>query len=91
MQNFYRNYHSQRFVQDVLVIRMQPPLSNAAVDALNDQFADLVKEDRIEQGGPLDAERQYMDLPRLTFTFTKHSYGRLRLMIDRINAFDANS
>ncbi len=86
--DFYRNYHSQRFVNDVLVLRMHRPLGDAQVEALNDEFADLVKEDRIAQAGPMDQEKRYRDLPRLRFIFAKRAYGRLRLMVDRINEFD---
>ena len=89
---FYRNYHSQRFVRDVLVIRMRRPLTDPQLDALNGDFADLVASGRIQQTGPLKAERaEHPDLPRLRFEFTKRSYGRLRLFIDRINALDAEN
>ncbi len=89
--DFYRNYHSQRFVNDVLVFRMHRPLRENQVQALNEEFADLVKEGRIEQTGPLDQERRYRELPRLRFVFAKRAYGRLRMMIDRINAFDVEN
>ncbi len=86
--HFYRNYHSQRFVQDTLVLRMLRPLTEAQVDQLNDEFADLVYSGRIEQGKALEHEREHLDLPRLYFEFTKRDYGRLRLLVDRINNFD---
>ena len=82
---FYRNYHSQRYVRDHLVIRMQHALPVEQVEQLNHDFADLVAEGRIEQRGPLEAETEHLELPRLTFVFAKRSYGRLRLLIDRIN------
>ena len=88
VQAFYRNYHSQRFVDDTLVLRIHRKLTEAQLDGLNDEFADLVKQGRIEQGGPLEVERAHLDLPRLYFEFTKRSFGRLRLLIDRINACD---
>jgi uncharacterized protein (TIGR00730 family) len=86
--DFYRNYHSQRFVNDILIFRIQRPLKDKQVDALNDEFADLVKEGRIEQSGPLEQEERYRELPRLRFVFAKRAYGRLRMMIDRINELD---
>ncbi|GAB4108073.1 MAG: TIGR00730 family Rossman fold protein [Phycisphaeraceae bacterium] len=89
--NFYRNYHSQRFVNDVLVLRMRRPLLEEQVIQLNDEFADLVKEGRIEQGGPLPQEQLYPDLPRLRFVFVKRAYGRLRMLVDRINELDAEN
>ena len=86
--DFYRNYHSQRFVNDTLIFRMRRPLHDTQVEAINEEFADLVKRGRIEQAGPMDREKRYRDLPRLRFIFAKRAYGRLRLMIDRINEMD---
>ena len=85
---FYRNYHSQRFVNDTLVIRMLRPLTDAQVASLNDEFAFLIKEGKIEQAGSMDKEERYRELPRLRFTFAKRAYGKLRKMIDRINEMD---
>ena len=91
VQQFYRNYHSQRFVQDTLVLRLLRPLTEAQVAALNDEFGALVTSGRIEQGAALKPEREHLDLPRLSFEFTKRDYGKLRAMIDRINAYDAEN
>jgi len=88
---FYRNYHSQRFVNDTLVIRMLRPLTDTQIASLSDEFADLIKEGKIEQAGPMDQEELYRKLPRLRFTFAKRAYGKLRLMIDRINEFDVQN
>lgn len=88
---FYRNYHSQRFVQDTLVLRLLRPLTEAQVEKLNDEFAPLVAKGRIDQGGPLGHEDEHLELPRLRFEFTKRSYGLLRLMIDRINEYDTEN
>lgn len=86
--DFYRNYHSQRFVRDDLVLRLRRPLKDAQVDQLSDDYADLIVDGKIQQGGPLDGERDHLHLPRLWFHHTKHGYGRLRAMIDQINMFD---
>jgi uncharacterized protein (TIGR00730 family) len=86
--HFYRNYESQRFVRDDLVIRMHRPLTEGQVGQLNEQFADLVAAGRIAACGPQAGERKHLDLPRLKFAFTRRGYGRLRQMIDRINDFD---
>ena len=67
---------------------MRRPLHDTQVEAINEEFADLVKRGRIEQAGPMDREKRYRDLPRLRFIFAKRAYGRLRLMIDRINEMD---
>jgi uncharacterized protein (TIGR00730 family) len=84
---FYRNYHSQRYVGDRLALRIQQPLEDTQIDALNSEFSDLIEDGKIEQSGPLEGESAYPDLPRLSFIFNRHGYGRLRLLIDRINGF----
>lgn len=84
---FYRNYHSSRYVRDDLVIRIKKPLTPVQLDALNDEFKILVKQGRIEQRGPLEAETDVLELPRLVFHHTKHKWGLVRRLIDRINEF----
>lgn len=87
--DFYRNYHSARFVRDTQVLRIQRPLTDEQVDTLSDDFAVLIKSGRITQSGPLPEERKaYPALPRLQFHSTKRDYGTLRAMIDRINQYD---
>ncbi len=82
---FYRNYHSSRYVRDEFVIRMKRALSPESLDRLNNEFAVLVKQGRIEQRGPLEGEEDHLMLPRLVFTHTKHKFAVLRKLIDRVN------
>lgn len=89
VRQFYRRYHSQRFVKDKLVLRMNTPLRDRDLDEINSSFADVLGEGRFEQGPPLPREEDYLDLPRLIFTFEGRKYGRLRELIDRINTFEA--
>ncbi len=89
---FYRNYHSARFVRDTQVIRIQRPITDAQLDALNTEFAPLVKTGVITQTGPLKEERGVLpDLTRLQWASTKRDYGTLRKLIDRVNNFDADN
>lgn len=83
---FYRVYHSSRYVRDDLVIRLNRPLREADIDALNLEFAKLLRTGRIVQRGPYDVESDHLSLPRLAFTHTRRDFGLVRLMIDRINA-----
>ena len=85
--NFYRLYHSSRYVGPVLVLRLRQRLATQQVEALNEEFADLVKEGRIEQVSALEGEQDHLALPRLAFVHTRSRFSRLRLMIDRINGF----
>ncbi|MFO0828809.1 MAG: LOG family protein [Phycisphaerales bacterium] len=83
---FYRRYRSSRFVRDRLVLRLDAPLSEPQMEALFAGFHDLVREGRFEQSGPLPTEDDSLELPRLSFVFTKRDYARLRRMIDFINS-----
>ncbi len=89
--DFYRNYHSQRYVKEQLVLRIRRPLKEKQVAALSDEFKELVVDGDVRQSGPLPGEKQFPALPRLHFHHTKHGFGKLRAMIDRINAFDAEN
>ncbi len=85
---FYRNFVSYRWVRERMVIRMQKKLTDAAVDAMNTQFAGNIVSGRIEQRGPLPEEEEETDLaelPRLVLTPKKTDFGTLRLLIDTIN------
>lgn len=87
---FYRNYHSMRFVRDLLVIRLQHTPAQPAIDALNDDFGDIVTSGKIRIVETTPEERednQHVQLPRIGFEFNKKDYGRLRQMIDALNGF----
>ena len=86
--NFYRVYHSMRYVRTNLVFRLQQPLDEALLEEINDRFRDILTEGRFTLGSPLSEERDESDLvalPRLIFHFDRRSFGRLRQLIDRIN------
>ena len=84
---FYSVYHSSRYVRDDLIIRLKKPLTDEQVGILNDEFHELVKEGRIEMREPYKQEDDHLDLPRLAFTHTRHKYGVVRALLDRINSF----
>ena len=86
---FYRNYHSMRFVRETLVMRLRHPLSPTAIDALNEDFADIIVGQKIHAIEPTPEERedhQFLELPRIAMEFNRKDYGRLRQMIDVLNA-----
>jgi len=85
---FYRNYHSLRFVDGDLVLRMQMLPSDAARAALNTEFADIIVSGAIEPAEASKAEiadRDVPDLARLKLHFDRHSYARLHVLIRRLN------
>ncbi|MHA7814772.1 MAG: LOG family protein [Phycisphaerales bacterium] len=85
---FYRNYHSSRYVRDDLIIRINKRLRDEDVESLNDEFGVLVKKGKITQCDAYKQERDHLSLPRIAFTHTRHKYGMVRLLIDRINSFE---
>lgn len=85
---FYRNYHSCRWVGDLLVLRLNVAPSKAELAELNRRFADIVAAGAIRSASPFPPERTNKDhpeLPRLAFRFDRVHYGRLRLLIDALN------
>lgn len=87
--NFYKNYHSSRYVRDELVIRINKKLRDEDIATLNKEFSVLVKAGEIVQRGALTQERDHLALPRIVFTHTRYKFGLVRKLIERINSFDA--
>lgn len=89
--NFYRMYHSMRYIRDLLVIRIEKPLSDAQLDQLNRQFRHIVKKGKITQSlKPFEEEKNVpytFHLTRLSFYFKKDCYTALNQMIHVINSF----
>ena len=86
---FYRRYHSSRYVRNQLVIRLAEPLPPGRLDAINEEFADIVVGDPMVQTSALPEEAgepEIADLPRLVFQFGRRHFGRLRMLIDALNA-----
>lgn len=87
---FYRNFHSTRFVKDLLVIRLRNPPAVSAVKALNEDFADIISGEKVQivRATPDEIEdNDFVELPRIAFGFDRRSYGRLRQLIDVLNGF----
>lgn len=87
--HYYRVFHSARYVKDLLVLRLSRPLAPAVVTALTNEFADITLSGSIEPVPPFAVERDdpaTMHLPRLAFHFDRYHFGRLRMLIDSINA-----
>jgi hypothetical protein len=85
---FYRNFHSLRFVEGDLVLRMHEPLTDAELAALNAEFGRLVARGEIARTAASNAEIADDDFPalaRLRFRFDRRSYAQLRALIDRVN------
>jgi hypothetical protein len=86
---FYRNFHSSRFVKDLFVIRLKHAPSDSAIEALNEDFADINTGAPIKRIEPTPEEREdneHLDLPRIAFNFNRREYGRLRQLFDVLNS-----
>lgn len=85
---FYKNFHSYRWVGKKMVIRIRRLLTPAAIERLNCEFADLLLTGQIETSGALPEEAnqpELADLPRMVLTPDRHRFGRIRMLIDEIN------
>ena len=85
---FYRNFHSYRFVNQDLVIRVLEPPTDDLLASLNRDFADILRGRRVVASPPLPEELnepETLGLQRILLPFNRKSYGRLRQLIDRIN------
>jgi len=88
VRRFFLVYHSQRYVEDRLVLRLTTQISDVVLASLNNEFSDIVRSGSIEKATATEAELatdDNVDLPRLAFDFDRRSYGRLRVLIDRLN------
>jgi hypothetical protein len=86
--SFYRNYQSQRYVGNRLVLRLLRAPGAEDLAQLRLRFADLLESGTFEVIEPLPAEvadHDAPDLARIAFRFNRRSYGRLRAFVDALN------
>ncbi len=89
---FWRNYDSLRWVGKRLVLRLRAEPTDAEVAALNEQFAPVLREGRIERSAPLRREVEdddRLDLPRLVMVYDQFAVGALYRLINAVNALDS--
>ncbi len=85
---FYRNYHSSRYVRELLVLRVHRAPDAGQLGALNREFKDILVSGAIETRGPLAEERgECPDFARVTLHFNRRDVGRVRRLVDRLNGF----
>jgi len=88
IERFYRIYHSQRYVRDRLVIRLTAMPSQEALHTLSEEFKDLLRKPiQVVEASPAEiADTDVPELPRIALDVSRMRAGRLRQLIDRINA-----
>lgn len=90
IEDFYRIYHSIRYVKGLTVIRLNRAISQDALRSLNRSFKDIITDGEIKLSPPLKEEirsGEYPGLDRLVMNFNHRDYGRLCEMIHFINKF----
>jgi uncharacterized protein (TIGR00730 family) len=89
IENFHRRYHSMRYVDQLLVIRLQERLSTEEMVQIKKAFQDLlIPGGRFWQGSALPEESDDVDaleLPRLFLDFNRSTFAGLKALIDAIN------
>ena len=86
--NFYRVFHSMRYVKDLLIFRLKEKISDEVLDQINTNFSDILSSGQFTLDEALPEEKDEPDLgnlPRLVFHFNRRSLGRLRQLVDELN------
>jgi uncharacterized protein (TIGR00730 family) len=88
IERFYANYRSARYVGERLVLRLARAPSKQQLAQINETFADVVARGRIERTAITPAESREEDaveLERIAL-YARHNFGRVRQLIDALNA-----
>ena len=88
IEDFYRVYHSIRYVAGLAVLRLNREISEKTLKLINKKFKDIVTCGEIRVSPPSDKEiqeKEFLKLPRLVMNFNMRDYGRLCEMICVIN------
>jgi hypothetical protein len=88
IRDFYRVFHSSRFIRRRLVVRTNVEVGDAQLAKLSESFSDILGDKPIQRRAPYpeEADEPHLsELPRLLLNFDKASYGRLRQFIDALN------
>ncbi len=88
IRRFYRNFQSTRFVKELFIIRLKHAPTESALAAMNEDFADIIVEGKIQNIKPTPEEvehNDHLDSARIAFNFNRRDYGRLRQLIDVLN------
>ncbi len=88
IEDFYRVFHSMRFLKQGVALRLKKPLGKKLLAEIQEEFATLAGKGQFVECGPLAEEANEPELAKLTrlvFTFDRKDYGRMRDLIDFIN------
>ena len=88
--NFYANYHSIRFVNDVLYIRLQRSVPTERFSEIARRCAALASDGVIEQTTATAEEihdNDMPEMPRVSLRYAAKGFADLRELIDALNQF----
>ncbi len=87
ISSFYTVYHSSRYVEGKLILRLKAVLSDEAMAELNDRFSDILVKGTIDRSPVLhqEVDDESFTLPRISLHFNQRDLGRLYEMIRAIN------
>jgi uncharacterized protein (TIGR00730 family) len=89
LTGFYANFQSMRWVGDQLVIRLNQAPTAERIASLNAEFGEWMGPEGLQVSEPLAAERHEsdaLDVERVVLRWNRRQPGRLRLLIDALNA-----
>jgi uncharacterized protein (TIGR00730 family) len=90
IEGFYRNYHSQRYVDGALVLRLHRMPDERSLSRLSEEFTEVLGPGSLKAVQPTQEEIEdgdALELSRLAVDFNQRSRGRLRRLIDALNGF----
>lgn len=91
INHFYRRYHSLRYAEKQLVIRLSSGIDQQSVEELKERFQDiLIPGGSMYISGPLLPEAdepEIANLSRLIVDFNRKDFGRLQYFIQAINSY----
>ena len=90
IRRFYANFHSLRHVGDRTVLRLQQAPTEEQLEEVRRDFGSLLASGDFDVVEAFDVERatnDFPDLPRLSFTFDRQSFGALQRLIHRTNTW----
>ena len=87
---FYSNYHSVRFVDGIMHLRIKRRLPDADFSAISRDLSYLATDGFLEQTGPSEAERRdndSVDLTRVVLNYSGKGFASIRPLIDALNRY----
>lgn len=88
IDDFYKVYHSLRYVQGLTVIRLNNAISQHTLEQLNQKYKSILSSGEIRQSSALEEEvrkGEFPELPRLVMKFNLRDYGKLCDLVNTLN------